>query len=173
MAVSLVLGGARSGKSRFAQTSAELTASKNGVRPVMIVTAEIYDDEMAERVRQHRQDRSGQWDTVESPHAVADAIARLGASDVAVVDCMTLWLTNLMLAECDLETEIARLLEALQQTPARVWVVSNEVGWGIVPDNALARRFRDEAGRLNQRLAVVADDAWLIVAGMKIPLERF
>ena len=170
MAYTLVLGGARSGKSRFAQRAAEAAAT--GTKPIAIVTAQVYDEEMAERVAKHQAERGDTWSTIEAPLELPQAIKALKAGDVAVIDCMTLWLTNLMLSEQDIGLQSQRLLDALTTTPAQIWIVSNEVGWGIVPDNALARRFRDEAGRLNQLLARDAQEAVLIVAGMKLDLTR-
>ena len=172
MAYTLVLGGARSGKSRFAQGAAEAVAAASGTKPIAIVTAQVYDEEMAERVAKHQAERGDTWSTIEAPLELPQAIKALKAGDVAVIDCMTLWLTNLMLSEQDIGLQSQRLLDALTTTPAQIWIVSNEVGWGIVPDNALARRFSDEAGRLNQLLARDAQEAVLIVAGMKLDLTR-
>lgn len=172
MSYTLVLGGARSGKSRYAQRAAEAAATTAGTKPIAIVTAQIYDDEMAERVAKHREERGDEWETIEAPLDLPQAIEALGEGDVAVVDCMTLWLTNVMLAEKNIAQQTRELLVALTNTQAEIWVVSNEVGWGIVPDNALARRFRDEAGRLNQALAESGKQSVLIVAGMKLDLMR-
>ena len=172
MGYTLVLGGARSGKSRYAQRAAEAAAASSGAKPIAVVTAQIYDDEMAERVTNHREERGDVWDTIEAPLILPQAIAALKDDDVAVIDCMTLWLTNMMLADKDIGQQTRELLTALTSTQAEIWVVSNEVGWGIVPDNALARRFRDEAGRLNQALAESAAHTVLIVAGMKLDLTR-
>lgn len=172
MGYTLVLGGARSGKSRYAQRAAEAASAISDTKPIAIVTAQIYDDEMAERVAKHREERGDEWATVEAPLDLPQAIAALGQGDVAVIDCMTLWITNVMLAERDIGQQTRAILAALKSTPAKIWVVSNEVGWGIVPDNALARRFRDEAGRFNQALAECADHSILIVAGMKLNLAR-
>lgn len=172
MGFTLVLGGARSGKSRYAQSMAEAAAYASSARPIAIVTAQIYDEEMAQRVALHQHDRGETWETLEAPIDLCGAINSLTMTDVAVIDCMTLWLTNILLADADLAFEIDRLLVALKASPAMIWIVSNEVGWGIVPDNALARRFRDEAGRLNQKLAEASEQAVLIVAGMKLDLAR-
>lgn len=172
MGFTLVLGGARSGKSIYAQGAAEAAAARSATPPIAIVTAQIYDEEMAERVLKHQAERGEGWRTVEAPVDLPKAISALKSDDIAVVDCMTLWLTNIMLGDYDIAAQTGALLAALEQSQARIWLVSNEVGWGIVPDNALARRFRDEAGRLNQRLAAKADHAVLIVAGMKLDLTR-
>ena len=169
MPSTLVLGGARSGKSRWAQARAEAQAADR--RLVLIATAQALDAEMAERIARHRADRGLAWTTVEAPLDLAGAVADLGPGDVAVVDCLTLWLSNLMSARADLEAAYGALEAAVAATPATVILVSNEVGQGIVPDNALARRFRDEAGRLHQRLATNCDAAVMIVAGLPLWLK--
>lgn len=171
MPFTLVLGGARSGKSAFAQGAAEALGAKTGGRLVMVATAQAFDSEMAERIARHRQDRGPAWTTLEAPLDIADALEPLGANDIVVVDCLTLWLSNLMLDERDLATAAAELVEAVGRFPGALWLVSNEVGFGIVPDNALARRFRDEAGRLHQALAQAADAATLVVAGLTLRLK--
>jgi adenosylcobinamide kinase/adenosylcobinamide-phosphate guanylyltransferase len=172
MSLTLVLGGARSGKSRFAQRAAEAFAGERGVAPVYIATGEAGDAEMAERIARHRADRGGAWRTIEAPLRLAEALADLTAADVGVVDCLTLWLANSMATEDGHLQRLEGLAPALAGCPARLWVISNEVGWGIVPDNALARRFRDEAGWLHQRVAGVAEEALLVVAGRVLRLDR-
>ncbi|WP_341020165.1 bifunctional adenosylcobinamide kinase/adenosylcobinamide-phosphate guanylyltransferase [Brevundimonas diminuta] len=172
MTLTLVLGGARSGKSGYAQRQAEQAAEAAGRPPVFIATAEAFDDEMRDRIARHQAERGQGWRQIEAPLDLAEAVRALSAEDVAVVDCLTLWLSNQMLAERDLAAAVDDLTQALAACPAALWVVSNEVGWSLVPDNPLGRRFRDEAGRLNQRIAAVADAACLIVAGMRLPLER-
>ena len=172
MSLTLVLGGARSGKSGYAQAKAEAWARAQGVIPTFIATATADDAEMAERIARHQVDRAGLWRTLEAPLALADALAGLGPDDVAVVDCLTLWLSNAMAEAPDLDARIEALVSALSACKARLWVVSNEVGWGIVPDNALARRFRDIAGHLHQTIARVADEAMLIVAGLPVTLKQ-
>ena len=170
MTLTLVLGGARSGKSRYAQAAAEAAGAEG--RPLsMIVTAQAFDDEMADRIARHQADRGPAWRTLEAPLDLAGALASLTADDVAVVDCLTLWLTNQMLAERDVTAETAALLDALVACPARLWLVTNEVGWGLVPETPLGRAFRDEAGRLHQQIAQVADEAVLIVAGLPLRLK--
>lgn len=161
MTFTLVLGGARSGKTRWALAAAEAS----GLDPVMVATAEALDAEMAERIARHRAERDARWRTVEAPLELGAALAELGRGDAAVVDCLTLWLSNLMHAEVDLAAA-ADGLEAALGAPGAVWLVSNEVGWGVVPDNALARRFRDAAGRLHQQLARQADRVVFTVAGL-------
>jgi len=172
MAITLVLGGARSGKSAYAQKQAEQAAAGTDRPPLMLATAEAFDDEMRDRIRLHREERGEGWRTLEAPLNLAAAVRKLNAEDVVVVDCLTLWLSNQMLGDHDLPAAIDDLTDAFAACPATVWMVSNEVGWSLVPDNALGRRFRDEAGRLNQRIAAVADAACLIVAGMRLDLHR-
>ena len=168
MSLTFVLGGARSGKTSYALREAW---KRPGNRHVMIATAQAHDAEMAERIARHRAERGEGWTTVEAPLDLAGAVAGLGAGDVAVVDCLTLWLTNHLLAEADLGQQVAELTRALAASPAALYVVSNEVGQGIVPDNALARRFRDEAGWMNQAVAATADRAVLVAAGLPLVLK--
>ncbi|WP_292083199.1 MULTISPECIES: bifunctional adenosylcobinamide kinase/adenosylcobinamide-phosphate guanylyltransferase [unclassified Brevundimonas] len=172
MAITLVLGGARSGKSAYAQRQAEQAAAATGRPPLMIATAEAFDEEMRDRIDRHRTERGDGWRTLEAPLELPAALRDLSAEDIAVVDCLTLWLSNQMLADRDVSAAVNELALAFSACPAALWVVSNEVGWSLVPDNALGRRFRDEAGRLNQRIASIADSACLIVAGMKLDLQR-
>ncbi|MEY3307555.1 MAG: hypothetical protein RLZZ413_1593 [Pseudomonadota bacterium] len=126
---------------------------------------------MRERIATHRQDRGEGWETVDAPLDLAGALAAVPADAAVLVDCATLWLTNHMLAEHDLALETGRLLAALAACAAPVVVVSNEVGWGIVPDNALARRFRDAQGRLNQQMAAQADLVVGVMAGLPFALK--
>ena len=174
MGRTLVLGGARSGKSRYAQICAETAANTTGQTPVMIVTAQAFDDEMQERIQRHQNDRGDLWHTVEAPLALADNLRAQPQGSIVVVDCLTLWLTNQMLAENDLGTAVSDLVDAITNCQAtHLWLVSNEVGMSLVPENALGRRFRDEAGRLHQQLAAVCDETYLIAAGMKLKMEPF
>ena len=126
---------------------------------------------MRDRIARHRQDRGQGWETLDAPLDLAGALATIPADAAVLVDCATLWLTNHMLAEHDLALETDRLLASLFACPAPVVVVSNEVGWGIVPDNALARRFRDAQGRLNQQMAAQADLVVGVMAGLPIVLK--
>ena len=162
--LTLVLGGARSGKSRHAE--ALVTASAPPW--VYVATAEPLDDEMRARIAEHRARRGVDWRAVEAPRDLAGALERTATGGAVLVDCLTLWLSNLMLAGADIEAESARLETVLAQIAAPVVLVSNEVGSGIVPDNALARRFRDAQGRLNQRMAARADRVVLMVAGLPL-----
>ncbi|MFN3575857.1 MAG: bifunctional adenosylcobinamide kinase/adenosylcobinamide-phosphate guanylyltransferase [Tabrizicola sp.] len=165
--LTLVIGGARSGKSAFA----ERLVTDTGRPRRYIATAEAWDDEMRARIARHREDRGADWTTVEAPLDLAAALAATGPEEVALIDCATLWLTNHLLAGHDLPAEVQHLLSALAACPAPVVIVSNETGWGIVPENALARRFRDEQGRLNQRLAHQAGLVVTVIAGLPLVLK--
>ena len=167
MSLTFILGGARSGKTSYALREAQAA----GGRRVMIATAEALDGEMAARIARHQAERGGLWETVEAPRELAAVVRTLRAGDTAVIDCMTLWLTNLLLDDVNLALAIADLIAALAACPARVLAVSNEVGQGIVPDNALARRFRDEAGWMNQALAAAAERVVLVSAGLPLVLK--
>jgi adenosylcobinamide kinase/adenosylcobinamide-phosphate guanylyltransferase len=166
VAVTLVLGGARSGKSSFAQAQAE-AAGQSGLL-VMIATGQALDEEMRQRIALHRAERGEAWETVEAPVDLLAALGALRPGDVAVVDCLTLWLANLMLTDMDLEAAGGALVAAVRAVQNPLWLVSNEVGLGIVPENAMARRFRDAAGRLHRQLAAVADHVVLVVAGLPV-----
>jgi adenosylcobinamide kinase/adenosylcobinamide-phosphate guanylyltransferase len=165
--LTLVVGGARSGKSRFAEGL--VTAS--GYRRRYIATAEAWDDEMRDRIAQHQRDRGEDWTTVEAPLDLPGALAMVSADEVVLIDCATLWLTNHLLADHDIPAQTEELVTALAACPAPVIIVTNETGWGIVPENALARRFRDEQGRLNQRLANVAGLVVTVIAGLPMVLK--
>ena len=159
----LVIGGARSGKSHYAE---ELLGAA-GESCVYIATAEIHDDEMAARIAQHRVRRGDHWHTVEQPLDLVAALQENCAeSNAVLVDCLTLWLANLMAASRDIAAEIRLLTDALPGLLGRVVLVTNEVGQGIVPENSLAREFRDHAGRLNQAVAAAADEVVLMTAGI-------
>lgn len=171
MALTLVLGGARSGKSSYAQAQAEGVANRAGASLIMIATGQAFDAEMRARIEKHRSVRGDAWTTIEAPIDLISALSGLQPSNVAVVDCLTLWLSNLMLVESDLERSATSLIAVLRNVTVPLWLVSNEVGMGIVPDNPLARRFRDEAGRLHQRLAAVSDHVVLVVAGVPMHVK--
>ena len=165
---SMILGGARSGKSRFA----EALASGSGRPCVYVATAQPLDGEMAERIAHHRARRPAGWITVEEPLDLAGAITAQGSDGrVILVDCLTLWLSNLMHAGLGPAAETDRLLAALAASGAPALLVSNEVGFGLVPETPLGRAFRDEQGRLNQRLAAEAAAAVLVVAGLPLWLK--
>jgi adenosylcobinamide kinase/adenosylcobinamide-phosphate guanylyltransferase len=165
LSTTLILGGTRSGKTTHALRLAEAT----GRALVMIATAEALDAEMEERIARHRAERGPGWRTLEAPVDLVGALQGVAGSETAVIDCLTLWVSNLMHAERDVEHEAGELLSALHER--EVLLVSNEVGLGIVPDNALARRFRDVAGRLNQRVAAAADKVLFIAAGLPLVLK--
>lgn len=166
--IHLILGGARSGKSRHAQTLAEAFAGEL----VFIATGEAFDTEMADRIARHQADRGPRWRTIEAPLALADAIRDAAAPDrLLLVDCLTLWASNLMHANRDVAAETAELITALRAASAPVLLVANEVGLGIVPGNALARAFRDTAGRMNQMIAATADQVTFVAAGLPMRLK--
>jgi adenosylcobinamide kinase/adenosylcobinamide-phosphate guanylyltransferase len=160
-----ILGGARSGKSRFAQALAEAS----GLQCRYVATAQALDQEMAARIARHQEDRGRHWQTVEAPLDLSGAIADLGQpGSILLVDCLTLWLSNLLGAGRDPVPETGRLLDALGRSRAQTILVSNEVGLGIVPETPLGRAFRDHAGRLHQRVAARADRVALMVAGLPL-----
>ena len=165
--LTFVLGGARSGKSHHAE---QLIAA-HPAPWVYVATAHAYDDEMTERIAHHQARRDERWRTVDAPLDLAQTLSAMPQGQPVLVDCLTLWLTNVMLAERDVEAECAALAGVLSR-PRGPWaVVSNEVGLGIVPDNALARRFRDEAGRFNQTVAAKADHVVFMVAGLPMVVK--
>ena len=164
--LTFVLGGARSGKSRYAESLiAELPPPW-----IYVATAEARDAEMADRIAAHQARRGPGWKAIEAPRDLVGALATAVKAPV-LVDCLTLWLSNLLLADADIVAEIGRFEKALARVAAPVVLVANEVGFGIVPDNALGRRFRDQQGLLNQRIAAHADRVVLVVAGMPLILK--
>jgi adenosylcobinamide kinase/adenosylcobinamide-phosphate guanylyltransferase len=163
----MFLGGARSGKSRLAQAATERHQG-----PLhYLATAEARDEEMAERIAYHQADRDERWRTVESPIDLPQAIAAI-TSGAIMVDCLTLWLSNLMLAGRDIERCSQHLIAVVAATPLPLAIVTNEVGLGIVPDHPLGRTFRDAAGRLNQTVAGEMDVTYFVAAGLVLPLQR-
>jgi adenosylcobinamide kinase/adenosylcobinamide-phosphate guanylyltransferase len=165
--LSLVLGGAASGKSAFA----EGLVGASGRRRVYIATAQALDAEMAAKIAAHRAARGPDWRTIEAPLDPAAALATVAADEVALIDCATLWLSNLMLGGDDVTAAEARLVQALAHCPAPVVVVSNEVGQGLVPETALGRAFRNAQGGLNRRLAARADLVVAVIAGLPLVLK--
>ncbi|MGB3447830.1 MAG: bifunctional adenosylcobinamide kinase/adenosylcobinamide-phosphate guanylyltransferase [Xanthobacteraceae bacterium] len=165
----LVLGGARSGKSRFA----EQLAGESHFARVYLATATAGDAEMRVRIAHHRMQRGEGWRTVEEPLALVDALTReAGNGRVVLVDCLTLWLSNLMHASHDVEAATKGLAEWLRDTRHPVLLVSNEVGLGLVPETPLGRDFRDAQGRLNQGIAAVVPNVVFVAAGLPLWLKR-
>lgn len=163
----LILGGARSGKTRRALAIANAYASRT-----YIATAEARDGEMRERIARHRAERDETWHTIEVPLDLCGALRKADREGgIIVVDCLTLWLSNLTEKGAAVEDETAKLIDVLSSMSAAVVVISNEVGFGIVPDNALSRAFRDAQGRLNQAVAAAADHVELTVAGLPLVLK--
>jgi adenosylcobinamide kinase/adenosylcobinamide-phosphate guanylyltransferase len=168
--LSLVLGGARSGKSRYAESLVSALPPVWQARRTYVATAEPGDAEMTERIAVHRARRGASWRTIEAPRDLAGSLQ--AACDAPVlVDCLTLWLSNLMLGGADIDAEMERLDHALAAAAAPVVMVANEVGYGIVPEHPLGRRFRDMQGVLNQRIAARADRVVLVVAGLPLALK--
>lgn len=165
----LVLGGARSGKTAFSES----LAIRGGSKPAYLATAEALDGEMRDRVASHRAGRGDRFTTIEEPLALSEALLLAAKQhDVILVDCLTLWITNLLLANQDVAAAVSELGATLVQLKtAKVILVSNEVGQGIVPDNAMARTFRDLAGSAHQRIAEICDDVYFIVAGLPMTLK--
>jgi adenosylcobinamide kinase/adenosylcobinamide-phosphate guanylyltransferase len=171
-AVTLVLGGAASGKSVFAERLIEAGFASLWDHATYLATATAGDGEMSDKIRCHRARRGAQWITVEEPLDLAGAmIQHDDPARPILVDCLTLWLSNVMLAERDIDAQTARLAETLNELSGPVVLVANEVGLSIVPDNALARRFRESAGRLNQAIAAIADRVYFVAAGLPLILK--
>lgn len=165
-----VTGGTRSGKSSFALGEASRTRG----RKVFVATAQAFDAEMEERIKKHKHERGSDWETHEEPIDLASAVRSVSRThDVAVIDCLTLWLSNLLGAEGEIEKAQDDFIESLRniEKGMHLFIVSNEVGMGIVPENAMARRFRDMAGRLNQRVAEVASEVFFVVAGIPVKIK--
>lgn len=166
--LTLVLGGAASGKSAFAES----LVLGSGLAPVYIATATIHDDEMASRIARHRERREGRgWRCIEEQRDLPSALHTLAPGEAALIDCATLWLTNLLLGDADSAQAEAALAAALDTVAAPVVIVSNEVGAGIVPENALARQFRDLQGGFNRRIAERADLVVAVMAGLPLVLK--
>ena len=173
-----IIGGARSGKSSFALKEASTIPGKKAY----IATAEALDSEMKVRIERHKKDRGNNWDTYEEPLKIIDILSDIKTKyDVVVIDCLTLWLSNLVSRNSDIIYEIEKFINALRITPAyrtgrhyalRIYIVSNEVGMGIVPDNEMAREFRDMTGVLNQKIAETADEVYLVTAGIPIKIKN-
>lgn len=168
-----VIGGARSGKSRYAQHWVEEQSAKHGLQQIYVATGQALDPEMATRIKRHRDDRGPEWTTIEAPLDLPSAIlSEANPKRILLVDCLTLWLSNMILSERPLEAGVDALLSALASKSGQIAIVSNEVGLSIVPENALARRFRDEQGRLNQRVAEIAQKVAFVAAGLPLILKN-
>ncbi|HTZ16999.1 MAG TPA: bifunctional adenosylcobinamide kinase/adenosylcobinamide-phosphate guanylyltransferase [Dissulfurispiraceae bacterium] len=166
--ITSILGGARSGKSSFAL---QHSSGAEG-RKAFIATAQALDEEMKDRIERHKLERSAEWTTFEEPLSLHQVISRIGSEfDVILVDCLTLWLSNLMMENRDIDAEIVSLISVASTCPSSLLFVSNEVGMGIVPENALARKFRDSAGTLNRRVAEIADEVYLVTAGIPMKIK--
>ena len=171
MQIILITGGARSGKSKYA----EQRAGEMGDRRLYVATAEAKDEEMSQRIAEHQKRRGNQWRTIEEPVELAEVLqAQRGKTDSALVDCLTLWISNLLTGRDEkyVEEKVEQLVETLPQLDFHVVLVTNEVGWGIVPGNLLARQFRDLAGWANQRIAAAASEVVLMVAGMPMIVNK-
>ncbi|WP_425668441.1 bifunctional adenosylcobinamide kinase/adenosylcobinamide-phosphate guanylyltransferase [Agrobacterium radiobacter] len=163
-----ILGGARSGKSRFA----EEFAGKSGGRLHYLATGRAWDDEMRDRISHHQERRGGEWTTHEAPVDIAAVLQRLDdAGNVILIDCLTLWLTNLMMENADIEAAFTAVEAAIISSQATLIFVSNEVGLGIVPENRMAREFRDHAGRLHQQIAAIAGEVYFVAAGLPLKMK--
>lgn len=166
--ITFITGGARSGKSSLAMT----LASKIKGKKAFIATLKPLDKEMHERVKMHISKRPKGWDTYEEPLKPGICLKNLGSKYSAIVlDCLTLYLSNIMHKEMDIEKEIKRFIRAIKGSGSNIFIVSNEVGMGIVPENKMARRFRDMAGMLNQKVAQIADKVYLVVSGIPIKIK--
>ena len=165
--ITLIIGGAASGKSLWAENYT-LSVTK---RPLYIATAQPFDTEMEEKIAAHRARRTAQWELKEAPLDLAGALSGLTSESCALIDCLTMWLSNHLLADTPLEPLETDLLKALSICPAQLVLVTNEVGYSVVPENALARKFRTAQGQLNQRLAAAANKVVLVTAGLPLVLK--
>ena len=166
--VTLVLGGARSGKSAFG----EKLVAASGLAPIYLATSEPRDDEMVARIAHHRARRGPEWTTIKEPDDLEGALLREAQPGrVVLVDCLTLWVTNLMMAEADVAARGTALCSVLAGIGSPVVLISNEVGLGIVPENRMAREFRDHAGRLHQDVAAIADTVYFVAAGLPLRMK--
>ena len=172
----MVTGGVRSGKSRYA----EEMAAKLGGKVTYLATAQALDAEMGERIKKHRQRRPNDWKTIEEPLEIITVLSGCQKGDTVLLDCLILYLTNLFtkyegmsiaVQEQIIDEKIVDLGETVRQSEANIIIVTNEIGWGVVPDNSLARRFRDMAGKANQRLAEVCDEVYMMVSGLPVRIK--
>ena len=170
--IQFILGGARSGKSAHAEQLAEAHASDTGSQLIYMATAEIFDDEMRSRIQLHRDRRGPEWQLVETPLDLPEAIRTADAHNTTIlVDCLSVWTTNLLIHEHDIDAARHALLDSLSGCSGRILLVGSETGLGIVPDNALSRRFRDANGLVNQAVAARADEVFFVTAGLALRLK--
>lgn len=168
----LILGGVKSGKSRRAEQLAKDWEEEGRGKVVYIATARVYDDEFGDRIKRHQAQRPVHWETLEEPLAVAQMLNQYsGTRSCVLLECLTLWLSNVLCDELDLSRYIEQLCDAIERFEGELIIVSNETGMGIIPQNELARQFGDEAGVLHQRLAVICDEVTLTVAGLPLFLK--
>ncbi|MDJ0612283.1 MAG: bifunctional adenosylcobinamide kinase/adenosylcobinamide-phosphate guanylyltransferase [Rhizobiaceae bacterium] len=166
--ITFILGGARSGKSKFAED----LVLRSGLKPIYLATGRAFDDEMVERIESHQNRRGEEWETVEEPLALVDALSHAAIPGrIILVDCLTLWITNLMMAEANVGKEAEGLANYMKDARAPIVLVSNEVGQGVVPENKMAREFVDLSGLVHQRLASVANDVYFVTAGLPNKLK--
>lgn len=168
MIKTLVLGGAKSGKSAFAENLCDTFTGQK----IYLATGQAGDDEMSTRIKAHQAHRDTSWQTIEAPLDIVTALeAHNNPQTIILLDCLTLWISNLMMAEHDFDTALTELLGQIKTTQANLVIVSNEVGQGIVPDNKLSRLFRDQAGRAHQKIADLCDDVYFVTAGLPQKLK--
>lgn len=168
----LILGGVKSGKSRYAEQLAKDWVGTGSRKVVYIATARAYDDEFGERIKRHQAQRPAHWETLEAPLGVAQILNQYSGMQCCVLlECLTLWLSNVLCDDLDLSSHIEQLCDAIERYEGELLIVSNETGMGIIPQNALARKFGDEAGVLHQRLATLCGRVSLTVAGLPFPLK--
>ena len=166
-----VLGGAKSGKTRFAENIALAAANDLNHVPTYIATAQALDMEMERKIQRHQKDRGNSFITKECPLDLSSAILSASATDVLLIDCLTLFVTNLLCSDYFDESKINNLLEAVKISQAQLVIVSNETSLGIMPDNKLAREFGDVAGKLNQNVARLSDSVTMMIAGIAVPIK--
>ena len=168
----LVLGGARSGKTKFAEKLALSLTEGSHMLPIYIATAQAFDTEMQDRIDTHKYERADCFKTLECPLAIDEPLIRASKDEVILIDCLTLFVSNLLCASSFDHTKIESFKRAVKNTKARLIIVSNETGLGVVPDNKLARQFRDVSGKLNQDIASIADKVTMVIAGLGMPLKN-
>lgn len=166
----LILGGARSGKSRFAESALKLHSQQHGAQKIYVATAKALDGEMEQRITRHKNDRDNSWQLIEEPVNLANVIQQANSQDCLLVECLTLWLSNCLHQDCWPEQK-SSFIEALKTNTTMVILVSNEVGHGIVPMNSLSRQFVDESGWLHQELALLCDKVSFVTAGIPQTLK--